>query len=164
MLLREVRESKGTYAGVRFNTDTIAAIEKFQNEHGISNPVPLDKLHTTLLYSRKYLPDYSPAGAYDPPEVGKAKGFDVWESQADESGHKTKCLVMEFDCPGIIARHKKLMKAHDATYDFDEYKPHITLSYDFDGDVNKLPEFTNAINIVEEYGEDLNNDWANDNT
>lgn len=164
MLLREVSTKQGTYAGVRFDEQTTEAIKTFQEANKIGNPVSSDKLHTTLLYSRKFLPDYTPAGEYDKPMVGSFKGFDVWESQPDDSGNKNKCLVMEYSCPDLTDHHNKLMGDHDASYDFDEYKPHITLSYDYDGDVDKLPKFKDNITIQKEYGEDLNLDWAKDNT
>jgi 2'-5' RNA ligase len=56
------------------------------------------------------------------------------------------------------------MKKHDATYDFPEYKPHITLSYDIgDLDEKNLPDigkYVDEIGIDEEYGEDLDLNWA----
>ena len=169
MLLSEIQHpedqsSKGSYAGVKFDKQTTDKIAAFQKTHNINNPVPNDKLHTTLLYSRKFLPNYKANGPYAPPMAGTFKGFDIWESQADEDNHKNKCLVMEYSCPDLTARHNKLMGDHDASYDFDEYKPHITLSYDYDGDVDKLPSFTDTITVNEEYGEDINDTWAKDNT
>ena len=48
------------------------------------------------------------------------------------------------------------MKEHGATYDYDEYKPHITLSYDVDDlDPDQLPSFDKDIIITEETGSDL---------
>jgi hypothetical protein len=54
------------------------------------------------------------------------------------------------------------MKLHKAEYDFDEYKCHITLSYDIgDFDYKKLnpKDFVKSIEVVKEYQEDLNLDW-----
>ena len=74
------------------------------------------------------------------------------------------CLIMEFECVKLTARHKELMEEHDATYDFDEYKTHITFSYDIgEMDHKDLPAFTGPVDIVEEYGEDLDIDWAQNN-
>lgn len=159
MRLIEVASKKGTYASVSFDKETQEAVKKYQDENGISNPVPVDKLHTTLLYSRKHLPEYEATGDLDEPMVGTVKGFDVWDSQASGKGEKTKCLVLEYNCECLTKRHKSLMDEHEATYDYDEYKPHITMSYDFDGDVDKLPKFTDNINITKETGEDLDLSW-----
>jgi len=43
------------------------------------------------------------------------------------------------------------MKEHGGTYDFDEYKPHITFSYDVAGmQCKDLPKFDEDIEAVHE--------------
>lgn len=165
LINEDKKETKGTYAAVHFNKDTIDGIKKYIKENNIPNHTKFDKMHTTLLYSKKYCPDYEPMGKYDTPMVGKYKEFDVWDSQPDDDGNIAKCLVMCYDCSELTKRHNELMKEHSAVYDFDEYKSHITFSYDI-GDMNikDLPKFDGKIEIVEEYGEDLNLDWAKDNS
>lgn len=167
-LIEEKEETKGTYAAVSFSKDTIDGIKKYIKENDIPNHTKFDKMHTTLLYSKKYCPDYTPFGKFDTPMIGKGTGFEVWDSQADDDGHVAKCLVMRYDCSELSKRHNELMKEHDAAYDFDEYKPHITFSYDIndgaDIDHDELPKFSGKIEIVEEYGEDLNLDWAKENS
>ena len=123
------QNNKGTYAGVRFDEDTTKRIRTFIEENEIPNGVPNNKLHTTLLYSRKYLPDYKAAGQYDDPLVGEPTEFDVWESQPDDKGETSNCLVLQYECDPLSERHKSLMDEHGATFDYDEYRPHVTLSY-----------------------------------
>jgi len=168
MRLIELTESKkrGTYAAVRFSDDTVKRIKTFIEENEIPNPISANKLHTTVLYSRKYCPDYKAAGTYDTPLVGKPKKFDLWKSQPDEDGNRSNCLVLAYDCPELVKRHKSLMDEHKATFDFDQYRPHVTLSYDAgaDFDVNKLkPQDVGNIEITKEYMEDLDLDWAKNN-
>jgi len=164
-LIEEKEEAKGTYAAVHFNKETIDGIKKYIKENDIPNHTKFDKMHTTLLYSKTHCPDYKPAGKLDKPMIGKGTGFEKWPSQPDDDGNVAMCLVMRYDCPELIKRHKELMKEHDAVYDFDEYKPHITFSYDVAGlQCKDLPTFDGKIEIVEEYGEDLNMDWAKDNS
>lgn len=158
-------EHKGTYAGVRFDDNTKRAISKYIKDNDIPNPVSADKLHTTLLYSRKHLPNYKPLGQLKRALVGHPTEFDVWESKGklrDEA--TTRCLVLEFKCPNLVERHKHLMDEHQATYDFPEYKTHITLSYDIgDLDIDDLPDIKktlDSITIVEEYSEELDLQWA----
>lgn len=172
MKLRDLMEAKtetqpaqkGTYAAVRFDSTTKLAIKKYIEENDIPNGTDVSKLHCTLLYSRKYLPDYVPKGEYAAPLVGTSTGLEVWEAQPDETGHRNKCLVLKFDCPELAERHKKLMKEHEGTYDYDEYKTHVTLSYDIgDMDIADLPDIRDSVEklyITEEYGEDLNLNWA----
>jgi len=160
--ITEKKENKGTYAGVRFSDKTKKSIDGYLKDNSIPNPLSTDKMHSTLLYSRTYCPKYTPAGEMEESLVGKADDFESWESQADEDGNKSNCLVLKYACDGLTDRHESLMKEHGATFDFDDYTPHITFSYDVgDLDPKKLPKFEEEIEIVEEYGEDLDLDWAN---
>ncbi len=157
---KKMKEHKdGTYAGVNFSKDTVDAITAFIKKHKIPNAVAERKLHTTLLYSRKPLPDYKPEGKLDPSFIGKPEKFEIWKTR--DSGKNA--LVLKYDCDDLIKRHKFLMKEHEATYDFDEFIPHITLSYDI-GDmtlkeVGKADEIGD-IEIVSEYSSALDLDWA----
>ena len=163
--LFEKKEKKGTYAGVHFSKKTIDAIKKYVKDNEIPNPLKADKLHSTVLYSKKYLPEFEAAGKLEEPLIGKPTKFEKWPSQPDSDGNVAMCLVLKFDCEDLVKRHEFLMKQHGGTYDFDEFKPHITFSYDVaDLQCKDLPVFSENIEIVEEYGEDLNLDWAKKNT
>jgi len=161
MKLTEITESskdpEGTYAGVKFCDDTKKAIKTFMEENEIPNPIESDKMHSTLLYSRNYLPDYKPTGKLDEAWTGEVKHFSIFPNNPKNGGDNTNCLVLEYTCKEQSKRFDELMDAHDATYDFDEYKPHVTLSYSVgDLDHKKLPKFKNPLKIVEEYSENLN--------
>lgn len=163
-LLQE-QESKGTYAAVRFDDKTTTAIAKYIEDNDIPNGTPEAKMHCTVLYSRKHCPNYEPAGEIDPPWTGTPDKLEVWESRGKLRDEKpSRCLVMKFKCDKLNERHKELMDEHDVTYDFPEYKTHITLSYDIgDMDETKLPDIKEAVGemkIVEEYGEDLDLSWS----
>lgn len=166
MKIKEIlveKSKKGTYAGAHFSDSTKKALGQYCEDNEIPNAINPDKFHTTILYSRKHLPEYKAAGVYDPMMVGKPKDtFHAWKtSPSDPEAEKTTCLILTFDCPELNARHKELMDEHDATYDYDEYKTHITLSYNIgDLDIEKLPPFKGDIEIVDEYQEELNLDWA----
>lgn len=158
-------KAKGTYAGVRFDQATKDAVNAFIEAAQLPNATKIDKLHSTLLYSRKFLPEYEPLGEINPPLVGKPTEFVVWETTPeDPNDPKARCLVLKYECPDLVERHQLLMKQHEATYDYDEFIPHLTFSYDIgDIDVETLPKFSDyidAINIVEEYHEPLDLDWA----
>lgn len=155
---------KGTYAGVTFSEATKKAVAEYIKENNIPNPTPTDKLHSTLLYSRKRCPNYKAKGDLNPTLRGRPGAWQVWESQPDKDGNIANCLVMEFDCPELNARHEELMKEHDATFDYPEYKTHITFSYDIgEMDHKDLPKFTGPVELVHEYQEELDIDWAQKN-
>jgi len=162
--LMETEKEKGSYAGLRFSDGTKKAIKDYAIENKIPNRLASNKMHTTLLYSRKYLPDYEPAGKLEQPMLGKFDKFEIFHSQPDEEGKVANCLVMRYKCEEQTNRFDALMKEHKATFDFDEYKPHVTMSYDIgDMDIKDLPKFEGEIELVEEYGEDLDLDWAKNN-
>lgn len=156
---------KGTFAGVHFDEESKDALMDFIKENNIPNAPERDSMHTTLLYSRRRCPDYEAAGKIDPPYVGTPTDYQIWESQEDEDGDKTNCLILEFKCQELVDRHNSLMEEHNATFDFPTYKTHITLSYDVgDMQTEVLPEYTGPLRMVEEYGEVLDVDWAKNNT
>lgn len=162
--LFEAASHKGTYAAVKFSDATKDAIKAYIKDNEIPNGVPRSKLHTTLLYSRKHLPNYKALGKLEDPLIGVPGTFEVWESSSEP---KTRCLVLKFKCSELDARHEQLMTEHKATYDFPEYKTHITFSYDIgDMDHTDLPPLGDefAIEIVHEYQEDLDLNWAKNNT
>lgn len=152
---------KGTYAAVKFSKDTMDNIKDFVDKHNIPNPLPSDKYHTTLIYSRKYLPDFKSKGKYDEPLIGKPEKLEIFETQ-----DKKNALVLRYECKDLTDRHNEIMDEHKATYDFPEYKIHITLSYDcgdFDPkSIKDIEDEIKPIEIVEEYDDELKLDWAKD--
>lgn len=156
-------DGKGTYAGVHFDESTKDALMQYIKDNNIPNPTKRDKMHTTVLYSRKFCPDYVPLGDIDPPWIGVVDGLEVWPTQSGNNA-----LVITYTSSDLADRHERLMDEHDATYDYDEYKTHVTLSYDIgDMDISTLPDIKQAvpvIKIVEEYGEDLDLDWSSKNS
>lgn len=147
----------GTYAGVRFDNASVDKIRNFQEDNDIPNPTPMEDLHATLLYSKVPVPDYQPQGKLRTPLTAVPNDAKIW-GEDDE-----KCLVVTLNCPKLVARHEQLMKQHpNATWDHDEYIPHVTLSYDvgdFDLasiDVSKIGDLT----IDEEYGDDIEPGWS----
>jgi len=163
-LLAEAETStKGTYVGAKFSDETNDRLEKFIKKHNIKNPLDPEHFHTTLIYSRKYLPDFKARGELQPPLIGTPKKFDIFKSRTD-----TNCLVLIYDSKEMVARHNQIMKEFEATYDFPKYVCHITLSYDCgDVDIDDLGSHIHEIGDIEityEYEEDLNLNWAIEKT
>lgn len=151
---------RGSYAGVKFSDQTQTHLKELLAKLKVPTPIDPAKFHTTVIYSRKYLPDYKAEGKLAVPYIGTATTADIWD-WTSKTGNKNKCLVIKYDCKQLIDRHEELMKTHGATFDYAEYIPHITLSYDIQ-DWNQLDELNDQlkqfppIEIVEEYQEDLN--------
>lgn len=145
----------GTYAAVKFNRRTTKLIAEYIAKNKIPNPVHEDKLHCTLLYSKKHCPKYNPIGEKASKWKATPKEFDVF-------GTDTRCLVLVLSSGDLVDRHNHLMKKHNATFDYPTYTPHVTLSYDIgDLDIESLPNIKDTISelvVSEEYGTDLDED------
>ena len=165
-LFEAEKEKPGTYAAAHFDSDSKKVIADFIKDNKIPNPTKTEKLHCTVIYSRAHVPNFKAAGKYQSPMVCKPKGFAVWDTQPDEDGNKARCLVLELSCPEFKARHRELMKEYpEATYDYPEFKVHVTLSYNLgDMDEKDLPEIKQELRLVEEYTTPIDNNWAKGNS
>lgn len=169
MLLTEIllKESKkpGTYVAVKFSDKTNNLLRQYAIDNKIPNRTRTDKLHTTVIYSCKHLEGFKHESVtFDPPLIGTVGKFEVWPTSPKPGTEPSNCLVLLYDCPELIKRHNQIMNDYDATYDFDEFKVHTTLSYDIgDLDWKSLPPISDVlseIEIITDYSEPLNLDWA----
>lgn len=145
-----MEEKKGTYAAVQPSKSDGEQLHKMLVAHGVPNPETPEKLHATLLYSRKHLPLYNPDEELE--HHADIHKLEVWPTKSGKN-----CLVMKLHSPALEKRHELLMKKHRATYDYPDFKPHVSLSYDigdFDHkDLHKhLPK---SIRLGREYKEPL---------
>jgi len=111
-MLTFVEYTSGTYSSLLLDNDSKNMIASLN----IQNPVDINKLHCTIMYSRKPAPDAYSLLPYLPIKA-KAKGFDVFGD----------CLVLLLESIDLYELHNATREL-GATYDYDEYKPHITLS------------------------------------
>lgn len=151
---------EGLYAAVKFSDETLDRIQQFAKDAKIPNFLKLDDIHSTLAYSRKPVSEYVPIDELD--EIGNPTGFEIWESPPNAfKPEKTFCLVLKYDCEYMHSRFQEIMSM-GATYDYDEYKPHMTFSYDVGVDfkLKSLPPIVKlgVLNITKEYSEVLNLD------
>ena len=73
------------------------------------------------------------------PVEALATGYEVFPTKNDG-----KCLVMRLACPYATRLNSELGK-QGATSDYDEYKPHLTIAYDTEQDIDPhslpIPQF-----------------------
>ena len=151
MGLKQFLESAGTYVGVKYDDDSLKAIGELQKALGLKNPVALEDIHSTVLYSRVGI---------DLPSLGESRRrctgveIETWNTDND----KNPVVVLKIKSPELEERHLDLISI-GGTHDFPDYTPHITLSYN--DDVPNLvlwqPLWTSR-----EYTEDLDINWVKD--
>jgi hypothetical protein len=157
--LQEKYGTTGTYAAYKFSASSKRSIAEYMTDTKVPNPIDPDKLHVTLLYSRKPMVGFMARGDLSDPIQVFVTGFDVWDTQDG-----AKALVARLDAPQVVARHKELMDTFNGTYDFPEYKPHTTLSYNVstEFDQTSLPAFRWPLYLATEYGSNLDTGWKAD--
>ena len=98
----------------------------------LDNPVDRDHLHTTVIYSRTPVPW---AQYLDPNLVAEAYAthYEIFPTQEGK-----QCLVLRIESP-IICDLNAMLTRLGATTQYDGYNPHLTLSYDYRGDIRGLP-------------------------
>lgn len=164
MMILEKKEEEvpGTYVGARFAPVTVKYLKSLAGALGFTNPVPEKDFHTTIIFSRKKFPDsFEAQGTLDPTWKGTVTELEVFPTRSG-----TNALVLRYKCPEQKKRHEFLMEEYDATYDWDEYKIHVTLSYDCgDVDIKKLNESLEKVDleISEEYTQPLDLEWTTKN-
>lgn len=155
-LINEDEKPKGTYVGVRLAGKSKSKIRKVAKEIGVPNMLANSQMHITVIFSRKHLPDYKPLGKLKEQIDADVDKLHVFQKPEPDS---PRILVLLVKSPELTKRHEAIMKEHGATYDFDEYIPHITLSYDcgdYDETEHDIKEyFVEPLLISEEYAEEL---------
>jgi len=156
MRLYEVENTKGSYAAVKFSPETVKALEAYQYDNEIPNPLQPDEFHSTVMFSRKYIPEFKPAD--DIQEWGGE--FTKWGIFPSDDEN---ALVLKYECHELKDRFNDIMSEYGATWDHDDFIPHITLSYNVgDLDTSKLPKYDGPIVIVSEFTDDLDLGWSED--
>ena len=143
----------GVYISVNIAEESKIALEKYMELY-ISNPVDLESLHSTLIYSKKeqkeeIVPeDYTYIGTFN---------------KFSKFGEKEDVLVVEMHSDELTQRNINLVKEYGFISDYDEYKAHITISNNAeDIDINSLPPIDFAIYFEDETVEQLDVDWNKD--
>src|SRR5690554_274481 len=107
---------RGTYVGLHFDEHSKKMVEKIVNDERIPNPIDYEKIHTTLVYSKKPLPDFEAEGDLEEPIEAEIDEFEIFKSKEGNN-----VLVAKLKCPNCTERHQNAREQHGATHDYDEY-------------------------------------------
>ena len=111
----------GVYVGITWDDESTKEIYEYFKDK-IPQPLVHDKYHTTLVYSKTNF-DYEDVDAIHEASMDKLHIF-----KNEKLGHTA--LVIKLKSPSLVQRHKSIHEDEKASYDYDEYIPHVTLSYD----------------------------------
>jgi len=130
------------YGCCKFNESTLVLLQDWlsKNEDFIVYPIDVEDAHSTIIYSRVNfkLP------------VFNSEDFSSWEFKPIEfdllpsfrAGRMALVIILE--APKLVELHNAIVES-GAQHNFDEFIPHITLSYSVDPDFDlsqlELPDF-----------------------
>ena len=141
-LTQFAKHKDGTYVSLDLSKESKALLDNFVEMNlGLTERVDPSTFHITIIYSRTPVP--SAENLLDMPSSlpveALATGYEVFPTKNDG-----KCLVMRLACPYATRLNSELGK-QGATSDYDEYKPHLTIAYDTEQDIDPhslpLPQF-----------------------
>lgn len=141
----------GNYYGVKPTDEAKEKIESIMKDLKLKEPVDVDDIHVTLMYS----PDKG--NPMIPPSDLEYKAH---PSKFALFGDEKDCLVIKLESKDLEARHKELL-ATGFIHTYDDYKPHITLSYNYEGDIpdEKVLKDLGEMSFSSEYMQPIDENW-----
>lgn len=118
---------RGTFVAARLSADTRRHVAKWQVRYIVPAPVSQKELHVSIINSPVAFPAAAVADAHAFKGVvvdGKAMRLQVWHTSDGKS-----CLVFVFESAPLSELHER-MKELGGEHSFDDYTPHLALSYD----------------------------------
>jgi len=145
---------KGTYVEFPVTGRTKANLVEYIL--GLGLPEPTWDFHVTSVYSREPI-DYVLDVVETPPYQANALGLMFLKG-----GNNGLCLTLRINCPAAN-RSWARATALGATWDYPDFKPHITLTYDLDIDVllgqNLYVPTSMGLTFKQEVVRELDLDW-----
>lgn len=145
--------AKPTYAARKVAPETAQKIIEWARKNGFKSTLKPEDLHVTIAYSR----DPIDVAAVEPDENGdELVVYGGWR-KVEPLGDKG-AVVLKFGSGELESRWQQYRDA-GASWDWDEYQAHITITYDGAGvDLSKVKKFAGPIVLGPEYTTDLDVD------
>lgn len=147
--------SSPLYASRPLTKASADAIRSWAASQGFKTTLPAEDLHVTVAYSREPMDGSAMKPAADTLTVTGGKR--TVGPLGDEGA-----VVLKFTSPDMQARWKAYRDA-GASWDYESYTPHVTITYDGKGvDLSKVEPYAGPIELGPERQEPLNVDKADD--
>ena len=138
----------------RRNVENAVDIIKWAKSQGFEKTVQPHDMHVTVAHSSDAV-DW-PAQDDDAIVIKSQRGR-VVEPLGDEGA-----VVLKFASPSLDRRFNELCKVHGCSWDYPDYSPHVSISYDAGSmDLSKVEPYTGPIELGPEIFEEVDDaDWA----
>lgn len=161
----EERRKTGVYVSAKFTPESANKLAEWCVSHLIPSPTNLTKYHSTIVYSRTDVPEADKLvdDFVKLHQKIKLQGerFELFDSKGGPTGNEKKnVLVLVLKAPKLTKLHE-LLKKHGASHDYEEYHPHVTLSYEVpDGfDYKSLPLPDVELEVSDITAQPLDRNW-----
>lgn len=139
-LMEFAKHKDGTYVSMDLKEESKELVDHFVEMNlGLTERVDKSTYHITIIYSRAPVPSAEQYAGYGEDQPARVTGYEVFPTKNDG-----KCLVMRIECPFAELLNKQLT-AEGATSDYDTYKPHMTIAYNIQQEIDShtlpLPQF-----------------------
>ena len=139
-LMEYARHKDGTYVAMDLSDECRDLIDNFVEMNlGLDERVDKSTYHITVIYSRTPVPSAEQYAGCTSDIEARVSGYEVFPTKNDG-----KCLVMRLDFPYATMLNKQLT-AQGATSDYDQYKPHMTIAYNIQQEIDPhdlpIPQF-----------------------
>lgn len=141
---------------VRRNVLNAGELVAWAKSQGLKTTLEPDDLHVTITYSKTPM-------IWPQPETEKLIITESGDRSVEKLGDKG-ALVLRFESPTLQRRHSE-MREQGASFDFDKFLPHVTLTYNSeDVDAEFIEPFQGEIILGGEIFEDVNENFAEEIT
>lgn len=135
-----------------------AAFLKWAKSQGFKTTVPAGELHVTVLFSRGHVDWLKMGSAWSEDEKGRlrvpAGGARLVEPLGDKGA-----IVLLFNASALSWRHEEMVRA-GASHDFDEFQPHVTITYAGDDvDLDAVEPYRGELVFGPEIFAEVVEDW-----
>jgi hypothetical protein len=127
------KHANGTYASLKLSPESSLQLDAFISNK-IASGVDPDSYHCTIMCSRVPVPEADNIRVRLP-IYAKAKGYELFSTK---DGKKCLVLLIESDEINWLHNHTNYL---GASYDYPEYRSHITLALDHDNVDLPIPDF-----------------------
>jgi 2'-5' RNA ligase len=139
-LQQYAKHKDGTYVSMDLSDESRALLDNFvEMSLGLTERVDPSTYHITVIYSRTPVPTAEHIAGMSTTTTASVVGYEVFPTKNDG-----KCLVMRLEFSFANALNSKLTQ-EGATSDYNEYKPHLTLAYDMEQEIDPstlpVPQF-----------------------
>lgn len=132
-----------------------AAILKHYAEQGIGNLIESSDMHVTITYSRDPVDWMKMGAAWNSRLTVEPGGPRIMEA----FGPDRDTAVLAFASSDLTWRHSEMVD-NGASWDWPDYQPHVTIAYEFDGDIEKVKPWLGAIELGPEIFETIVENWS----